>query len=79
MDRIKEEPAKPRRSIAESWSKMDHRVASDNTLAESAAGKPMRLQRNNTLSIDELGDLRMSQDMHVFSASYDIYALPKRQ
>lgn len=54
------------------------KVASDHTLAEQA-GKTMRLQRNNTLSIDQLGDMQRDADMHVFSANYDIYAFPKRQ
>jgi hypothetical protein len=54
------------------------KVASDHTLALEA-GKSMRLQRNNTLCIDKLGEMRRDADMHVFSANYDIYALPKRQ
>lgn len=32
------------------------KVASDHTLAEEGAGRPMRLMRNNTLSIDALGE-----------------------
>lgn len=55
------------------------KVASDNTLAERGAGRPIQLERNNTISIDQLGELRRDADMHVFSAHYDIYALPKRQ
>lgn len=39
----------------------------------------MTLQRNNTLCIDKLGELQRDSDMHVFSANYDIYALPKHQ
>jgi hypothetical protein len=55
------------------------KVASDHTLAMEGAGRPMMLQRNNTLCIDKLGEMRQGADMHVFSAHYDIYALPKRQ
>lgn len=55
------------------------KVASDHTLAEQASGRPMMLQRNNTLCIDRLGELQRDGDMHVFSANYDIYALPKHQ
>lgn len=55
------------------------KVASDHTIAMEGAGRPMMLQRNNTLCIDKLGEMRQGQDMHVFSAHYDIYALPKRQ
>lgn len=54
------------------------KMASDHTLAEQA-GKSVRLQRNNTICIDQLGEMRRDADMHVFSANYDIYALPKRQ
>lgn len=36
-------------------------------------------QRNDTICIDKLGEMRRGDDMHVFSAHYDIYALPKRQ
>jgi hypothetical protein len=56
-----------------------HRVASDRTIAEQAAGRPVKLMRNDTLCVDELGELTRDRDMHVFSASYDVYALPKRQ
>lgn len=55
------------------------KVASDHTLAEQGAGRPMRLERNNTLRIDQIGDMRRDPDMHVFSAHYHTYALPKRQ
>jgi hypothetical protein len=54
------------------------KMASDHTLAE-LSGKSVRLQRNNTICIDQLGEMRRDADMHVFSANYDIYALPKHQ
>lgn len=120
------------------------KVASDHTIAMEAAGRPMTLERNDTLCIDkvgffgggathvlgeacaeetdprvdvlasssrqastgcayahtrkqgiesysqllppvsaclpgtQLGSMRRTEDMHVFSANYDIYALPKR-
>lgn len=56
-----------------------HKVASDHTLAEKGAGKPIKLERNNTLRIDQIGEMRRDSDMHVFSAHYHTYALPKRQ
>lgn len=44
------------------------------------SGKPVRLlQRDNTLQIDRIGELRGEADVHVFSADYDVYALPKHQ
>jgi hypothetical protein len=55
------------------------KVASDHTIAMEGAGRPMMLQRNNTICIDKLGEMHQGEDMHVFSALYDIYALPKHQ
>lgn len=54
-------------------------VSVDFKVAETAGMQLRLLQRNNTLQIDKIGELRGEQDLHVFSADYDVYALPKYQ
>lgn len=53
-------------------------VSVDKKVAEFA-GRRMMLQRNNTLRIDAIGDMTRGADLHVFSADYDVFVLPKHQ
>ena len=53
----------------------------DNVIAERGSGKSIKLERNNTMKVDDIGELnRGSADcLHVFTADYTCYALPKHQ
>ncbi|KAF6262278.1 pyridoxal phosphate-dependent transferase [Scenedesmus sp. NREL 46B-D3] len=57
-------------------------LSKDKCIAEHASGRPLNLQGSKTLDFgedapDELRDLEHDSGLHVFSAGYDVYALPK--
>lgn len=59
-------------------------LSKDKCIAEHASGRPLNLQGSKTLDFgedapDELRDLEHDSGLHVFSAGYDVYALPKHQ
>jgi hypothetical protein len=59
-------------------------LSKDKAIAEHASGRPLALQGSSTLDFgedapDELQDLQHDSGLHVFSAGYDVYALPKHQ
>jgi hypothetical protein len=59
-------------------------LSKDKRIAEHASGRPLNLQGSRTLDFgdgapDELQGLEHDSGLHVFSAGYDVYALPKHQ
>jgi hypothetical protein len=53
----------------------------DGIIAEWGSGKAIKLERNNTMKVDDIGELNRgsSDHLHVFTADYTCYALPKHQ
>jgi len=51
----------------------------DNIIAERASGKSIKLQRNNTMRVDDIGEVNRGagDSLHVFTCDYTCYALPK--
>jgi hypothetical protein len=80
-------PAGPPKASSNSSSSSSAQAASlskDKRIAEHASGRPVNLQGNKTLDFgdgapDELQGLEHDSGLHVFSAGYDVYALPKHQ
>uniref|UniRef100_A0A383VZT6 Glutamate decarboxylase n=1 Tax=Tetradesmus obliquus TaxID=3088 RepID=A0A383VZT6_TETOB len=77
-----EAPSSSSQQQGSKGSSLPHSLSKDRRIAEHASGRPLNLQGSKTLdwgedAPEELQGLEHDASLHVFSAGYDVYALPK--